>query len=304
MVVFFFTCACCLLFLLRDSVLLAFSTKRLCFFFTSACWIFFTSKCGCCFFLLVVLVLFFFVTSERKYQHYLLPAVSFFFSLLLFFFLCYQQQLLLAAHTATTASSLQQLFLFCLCPATQHSQVLRSQLVSPILTSTPTTTVAFFFPLIVVALGFFFSVTRACATHSSPWFFFSVTSTCSANGKKNLYSYPQKKIQTCSHTTIKQNLLHVSIPSNKIFSLSILHCRKPRHDISSQINPSSDTLVLFSPLLPALPLVLGVQEAMLCKSIAACSQASSYLGGSTTSQPRFNICLGTAGCAALLAGAK
>ena len=162
----------------------------------------------------------------------------------------------------------------------------------------------FFFPLIVVALGFFFSVTRACATHSSPWFFFSVTSTCSANGKKNLYSYPQKKIQTCSHTTIKQNLLHVSIPSNKIFSLSILHCRKPRHDISSQINPSSDTLVLFSPLLPALPLVLGVQEAMLCKSIAACSQASSYLGGSTTSQPRFNICFGTAGCAALLAGAK
>ena len=35
--------------------------------------------------------------------------------------------------------------------------------------------------------------------------------------------------------------------------------------------------------------MLGVQEAMLCKSIAVCSQTSSYLGGSTTSQPRFNI---------------
>ena len=46
--------------------------------------------------------------------------------------------------------------------------------------------------------------------------------------------------------------------------------------------------------------MLGVQEAMLCKSITACSQTSSYLGGSTTSQPRFNICFGTAGCAALL----
>ena len=134
--------------------------------------------------------------------------------------------------------------------------------------------------------------------------FFSVLQALALLMVKKTSTPTLKKIQTCSHTTIKQNLLHVSIPSNKIFSLSILHCRKPRHDISSQINPSSDTLVLFSPLLPALPLVLGVQEAMLCKSITACSQTSSYLGGSTTSQPRFNICFGTAGCAALLAGAK